>query len=104
MAEDLTNEEVQEMAKKLQKTDKVFKKAADVVALNDEDVEGVSGGFESKQGYTSGLWIYCPYCGETQKKWFIYKGEYAWDTDLFYCNRCGTMFAADCDGHIYETP
>ncbi len=58
MAKELTNEEVQELAKKLQKTDKVFEKVADVEALEDEDMEEVS----------------------------------------------GTLFAADCDGHLYETP
>ena len=26
------------------------------------------------------------------------------DADLFYCNGCGTLFAADCYGYIYETP
>ena len=104
MAKELTNEEVQELAKKLQKTDKVFEKVADVEALEDEDMEEVNGGFISKRGYTSGLRIYCPRCGATKKKWFIHKGEYARDTDLYYCNACGTLFAADYAGHIYETP
>ena len=104
MAKELTNEEVQELAKKLQKTDKVFEKVADVEALEDEDMEEVSGGFKSKQGYTRGLRIFCPNCYAKKKKWFIYKGEYARDIDLYYCNKCGTLFAADCDGHLYETP
>ena len=102
--EDLTNEEVQELAKKLQKTDKVFKKVADVEALEDKDVEEVSGGFISQRGYTAGLLIFCPNCGETRKGFFIHKGEYARDTDLYYCNACGTLFAADRDGHIMITP
>ena len=104
MAKDLTDEEVQELAKKLVKTDKVFKKVEDVEALDDEKMEEVNGGFISQRGYTAGLWIFCPYCGATEKKWFIHKGEYARDTDLYYCNCCGTLFAADYDGHIYETP
>ena len=104
MAKELTNEEVQELAKKLVKTDKVFKKAADVEALEDEDMEEVSGGFKSKQGYTRGLRIFCPNCFAKKKKWFIYKGEYDMTSDLFYCNKCGTLFAADRDGHIMITP
>ena len=104
MAQDLTNEEVQELAKKLVKTDKVFEKVADVEALEDEEMEEVNGGFISNRGYTAGLRINCPNCGAGKKNWLIHKGEDARETDLYYCNKCGTLFAADSAGHIYETP
>jgi hypothetical protein len=105
MAKELTDEEIREMAKKLKKTDKIFELAGDNDAdeLEDEELEEVSGGFKSKRGYTKGRKIFCPNCGTKKKKNIDYRGEYAGGTDLFYCNKCGTMFAGDEVGHIYET-
>ncbi len=105
MAKELTNEE-KEMAKKLEKTDMIFELAEedDADELEDEELDGVSGGYKSKMGYTRGRKIYCPRCKTKKKKYIDYRGEYEIDADLFYCNKCGTMFAGDYKGHIYLTP
>ena len=87
--------------KKFRQTGEVFEKVAD---LDEDDLDEVSGGFKSKKGFSKGFKIKCPKCRAKTHDDIIRKGsDRSASTDYFYCNNCGTFFAADAGGHIYET-
>ena len=58
----ITEQEFEEKAKLLKKTDK----KADTLEsknLSDEELDNVEGGSRRKKGYAQGWWIECPDCG-----------------------------------------
>ena len=106
MAKDLTEAEVNELIAKLKKSDKKMEALADgeIDELDDESLDDVAGGFKSKKGYSKGYKVKCPNCGKKKKDTIYAKGkDKEAKCDYFYCNHCGTFFAVDVGGHIYET-
>ena len=97
----ITEQEFEEKAKLLKKTDKKAE-TLESKNLSDEELDNVAGGFWKKKGYAKGWWIECPSCGCN-----VHEGIDVWEDQsshisMFFCRMCGVLWGLDRDGNIWE--
>ncbi len=75
-------------------------KKSDFQPLSEEDVEEVSGGYKSKKGFTKGMEIICPVCGNKNKKSIQQRPNPYTKWDVFICDECETCWGLDEYGEV----
>ena len=69
--------------------------------LSDDQLEKVTGGYISSDGWSSGWEIVCPQCGEMYNftTWIESNDD---SLDGFECQSCGKVFGVDASGRYWK--
>ena len=68
--------------------------------IDEEKLTQVNGGFTADSGYTKGMEIKCPNCGNTDKHLFEHEMIGTQEGDYYHCLKCEAKFYAYPGGYI----
>ena len=73
---------------------------SDSIEMDDGELENVSGGFKSNKGFSKGLEVICPVCGNKDRKRIRQTPNPYCEWDVFICNDCDMVWGLCQDGEV----
>ncbi len=73
---------------------------SDSIEIGDEELDEVSGGYKSKKGFSKGLKVICPVCGNSKKSKIKQTPNPYCEWDVFICKKCDMVWGLCQDGEV----